>query len=288
MYTLVCDSACDLWKGQIKDLGVKVLHIPYFIDGVEQEKDLTEPEEFDEYYLKLKKGAVPSTSLINEYVLEEYFDELLASGSDVLYIHFSSKLTSTFNCLPAVQERLALKYPDRKFYTVDSLGVTMQTGLLVYDAAKKLKAGESLEAVRDYVEATKQKIACYFVVNDLFHLKRGGRISAATAIGGTLLGIKALLKSNEEGKVVKAGTTRGKAAMINTLVEKMKELGDAVADYPIVIMHSMMEEEAKALKEAVVNVVGVDSNVWIQPVGPIIGTHCGPGTLAIVFRGRCR
>lgn len=288
MYTVVCDSACDLWQDQIKELGVKVLQFPYFIDGVEQEKALEKPEDFDEYYAKLKAGAVPSTSLVNEFVLQEYFEEILKSGSDVLFIHFSSALTSTFNCMSHVVDELLLKYPERKFYAVDTLGVSMQTGILVYDAVKKLRAGYSLEEVRDYLEQQKQKIACYFVANDLFFLKRGGRISTATAIGGTLLGIKPLLKSNEEGKIVKVGTVRGKFAIVNALVEKMKEIGDAVADYPIIIMHSMMEEEAKALKEAIIKIVGNDSNVWIQPIGPIIGTHGGPNTLALAFRAKYR
>lgn len=288
MYTVVCDSACDLWKNQIDELGVKVLQFPYLIDGEEQEKPLEKSEDFDEYYNQLKKGAVPSTSLINEFVLEEYFEELLKKGSDILFIHFSSQLTSTFSCMPSLIDRLLLKYPERKFFAVDTLGVTMQTGILVYDACKKLKAGESLEAVRDYLEEMKQKVACYFVVNDLFFLKRGGRISTATAIGGTLLGIKPMLKISEDGKLAKVSTVRGKQGMITGLVQKMKDLGDAVADYPIIIMHSMMEEEALALKQAVVDIVGTDSNVWIQPVGPIIGTHCGPGTLAIVFRAKCR
>lgn len=288
MYTVVCDSACDLWKDQAQELGVKVLRFPFLLDGEEQEKPLEKPEDFDEYYTKLKNGAVPSTSLINEFVLEEFFEEILKKGSDIFFIHFSGAMTSTFNCMDSLVDRLLLKYPERKFLVVDTLGVTMQAGVLVYDACKKLKAGDSLEAVKEYLETMKQKVACYFVVNDLFFLKRGGRISTATAIGGTLLGIKPLLKQGEDGKLVKVGTVRGKSGAINALVQKMKENGEAVADYPIIIMHSMMEEEAKALKEAVVAIVGDDSNVWIQPVGPIIGTHCGPGTLALIFRAKCR
>lgn len=288
MYTVVCDSACDLWKDQIKELDVKVLNFPYSIDGVEQEKQLTEPEDFDNYYMKLKKGAVPSTSLINEFILEEYFEDILKKGSDVLFIHFSSALTATFKSFDAIVDRLLLKYPERKFYTVDTLNVTMGSGVLVYDAVKRLRAGESLEDVYNYLEKTKLKIACYFVANDLFFLKRGGRISTATALVGTALGVKPLIGMTDEGKLDKIGIVRGKMGAISALTQKMKDLGDAVADYPIVIMHSMLEDEAKKLKEEVVKVVGTDSNVWIQPVGPIIGTHCGPGTLAIVFRAKHR
>ncbi len=288
MITVVCDSACDLWKDQIKELKVKVLEFPFLLDGVEQEKQLVEPEDFDEYYAKLKKGAMPSTSLINEFVLEEYFEDILKSGSDILFIHFSSALTSTFNSFPALVDRLLLKYPERKFLVCDTLGVTMQAGILVYDAVKKLNKGESLEEVHKYLEDTKQKIACYFGVDDLFHLKRGGRISAATAIAGALLGIKPVLKANEEGKIVKHCTVKGRKGIITKLVDIMKENGSAVADYPIIIMHGSCEEDAKLLKQEVVKVVGEEANVWIQPIGPIIGSHAGPNVLALVFRTQHR
>lgn len=288
MLTVVCDSACDLWKDQIKELKVQVLEFPYLIDGVEQEKQLVEPEDFDEYYAKLKKGAIPSTSLINEFVLEEYFEELLKKGSDILFIHFSSALTSTFNSFPALVDRLLLKYPERKFLVCDTLGVTMQSGLLVYDAVKRLNKGESLEDVYKYLEDMKQKVACYFGVDDLFFLKRGGRVSAATAIAGTLLGIKPILKCNDEGKIAKYATAKGRRGIITKLVDIMKETGDAVADYPIVVVHASCEEDAKLLKEEVVKVVGEDANVWIQPVGPVIGSHAGPNVLALVFRAKRR
>lgn len=288
MITVVCDSACDLWKDQVKELKVKVLNFPFLLNGIEQEKQLVEPEDFDAYYDKLRGGAVPSTSLINEFVLEEYFEDILKSGSDILFIHFSSKLTSTFNSFEALVDRLLLKYPERKFLVCDTLGVTMQSGLLVYDAVKKLNKGESLEAVHAYLEETKQKIACYFGVNDLFHLKRGGRISTATAVAGTLLGIKPILKCNDEGKIIKHSTARGRNGIVAKLLEIMQEIGEAVADYPIVIMHAGCEADAKQLKEEVLKIVGSESNVWIQPVGPVIGTHAGPDVLAIVFRAKHR
>lgn len=288
MITVVCDSACDLWKDQIKDLKVKVLQFPFLLDGEEQAKSLVEPEDFDEYYAKLKKGAVPSTSLINEFVLEEYFEEILKKGDDILFIHFSSALTSTFNSFSSLVDRLLLKYPERKFLVCDTQGVTMQAGILVYDAVKKLNKGESLEDIYKYLEDMKQRVACYFGVDDLFFLKRGGRISAATAIAGTLLGIKPVLKCNDEGKIVKYATCKGRKGIVSKLIDVMNETGDAIAEYPIVIMHGSCEEDAKMLKEEVVKVVGPEANVWIQPVGPIIGTHAGPNVLALIFRAKHR
>ena len=288
MITVVCDSACDLWKDQVKELKVEVLQFPFLLDGEEQEKPLVEPEDFDEYYAKLKKGAMPSTSLINEFVLEEYFEGILKKGNDILFIHFSSALTSTFNSFPALVDRLLLKYPERKFLVCDTLGVTMQAGILVYDAVKKLNKGQSLEEVHAYIEDMKQRIACYFGVDDLFHLKRGGRVSAATAIAGTLLGIKPVLKCNDEGKIVKCATCKGRKGIIAKLIDMMNETGDAVADYPILVMHGSCEEDAKILKEEVVKVVGTDANVWIQPIGPTIGSHAGPNVLALVFRAKHR
>lgn len=288
MGVIVCDSACDLWKDQIQELGVKVITIPYSVNGEEQIGYLQTPEEIDEFYDKLRKGAVSATSLINEFVLEEYFDKLLAQGEDVLFIHFSSALTATFNVMQNVVDKLLLKYPDRKFLVVDTLQVTMGVGIHVYQAAKMYKKGKTFEEIKKYLEDLKMHIACYFGVDDLMYLRRGGRISAAAAIGGTLLGIKAILRCDEHGKIVKVGTVKGRKGIVTKLASYITSLGDKAAEFPIIITHSGNEQGAKMLQEEVYKIVGQDANVWIQPIGAIIGTHCGPDTVAITFRAKHR
>lgn len=288
MAVIFCDNACDLWKAQIKELDVKVLYFPYALDGVEQEKRIENPEDYDEFYEKIKAGAMPSTALINSYVFAEAFDKSLSEGHDILYIHLSSNLTGTFDYLPSVVEELKLKYPERKIYIIDSLHATMAIGLLVYKAAKLLKAGKTLQEIVSEIEKLKMKISCYFAVNDLFYLKKNGRISTMQAIGGTLLGVKPILKISEAGRVIKILNVKGKKNVIKQLVYYLETFGENAADFPIVIMHSLNEEDAKLLKEQVQLVVGKDANIWIQPVGPIIGAHCGPGTLAIVFRSKAK
>lgn len=288
MAIIFCDSACDLWKNQIEEWGVKRIDFPYSINGEEQEHQLESPEDFDNYYIKLKGGAMPSTASINMYMFREAFEPYLKQGEDILYIHLSSALTGTFNYLPQVIEELEMDYPDRKILTVDSLHVTMGIGLLVYRATRMLKAGKSLEDIKAELDVLKNKIACYFAVDDLFFLKRGSRISTMQAVGGTLLGVKPILKCNEAGKIVKVTNVKGRKNVIAKLVSYLEEYGENVGDFPIVIMHANKEQDALELKEEIVKIVGNESNVWIQPVGPIIGCHCGPGTLAIVFRSRVK
>lgn len=288
MSVIFCDNACDLWKDQVQELDVKVLHFPYALDGVEQEKRIENPEDYDEFFEKIKAGVMPSTALINSYIFAEAFDRYLAEGHDILYIHLSSKLTGTFDYLPGVVEELKLKYPERKIYVVDSLHATMAIGLLVYRASKLLKAGKTLPQIVEEIEKLKTKISCYFAVNDLFHLKRNGRISTMQVIGGTLLGVKPILKISEAGKVIKILNVKGKRNVIKQLLYYLETFGENAADFPIVIMHSLNEEDAKELKEQVQQLVGTEANIWIQPIGPIIGTHCGPGTLAIVFRSKAK
>ncbi len=288
MPVIFCDSACDLWRKQVEEWGVKEINFPYMLDGEEQSKLLETPEDFDDYFVKLKKGSMPGTASINAHMFKEAFEPVLKSGQDILYIHLSSALTGTFNYLPGIIGELETEYPGRKIYTVDSLHVTMGIGLLVYRATKMLASGKSLVEIKAELETLKNKISCFFAVDDLFFLKRGSRLSTVQAIGGTLLGVKPILKVSDNGKIVRVINVKGRKNVIKKLVYFLETLGENVADFPIVIMHANNQEDAQELKDEVVKLVGKDSNVWIQPVGPIIGCHCGPGTLAIVFRSRAK
>jgi len=285
---IVCDSACDLWKNQIKDWNVRVINIPYSINGVECAEQPATAEEIDEFYSKVRKGAAVKTALINETVLEEYIENILKEGEDVLFISFSGELTATYKVMGKIIERLTKKYPKRKIRYVDTLQVTMASGLFVYQANKMRASGKSLDEIADYLEEIKQHICCFFGVEDLMHLRRGGRIGAATAIVGTALGIRPILICDKDGKLEKIGTVKGKKGVIAKLIDYMNTYGENVADFPIVVMHSVAPEDAEVLRREVVKIVGTDANVWVQPIGTIIGTHCGPGTLALVFWGKHR
>lgn len=285
---IFCDSACDLWKKQIEEWDVKQIDFPFMLDGEEQKNPLETPEDFDNYFVRLKQGVIPSTASINAHTFKETFEPYLKEGKDVLYIHLSGALTSTFNSLKMAIDELKEEYPKRKICAVDSLHVSMGIGLLVYRAVKMQQAGKTMEEIVSELEFLKNKISCFFAVDDLFFLKKGGRISLLQAIGGTMLGVKPILKCSEMGKIVKVLNVKGRKAVIKQLLYYLETLGENAADFPIVIMHANNQDMAQELKNAVENMVGTHGNIWIQPVGPTIGTHCGPGTLAIVFRSRIK
>lgn len=287
MGVIICDTACDMWENHVKEFNLEVINIPLTVGGVEVETAVS-VDKLDEFYATLKKGVVSKTSLINEFIFEETFEKHLAQGEDVLFVHFSGALTGSYKVLPTVRDRLLAKYPERKLFFVDTLGVTMQAGLIVYTAAKMHKAGKSFEEIVPELEELKNSIACYFGMDDLFYLKRGGRISALAAIGGTMLGIKPVCKCDAEGKIIKHATAKGWKGVISKFISIMKETGKGVADFPIIVAHSSNETEAKNLQEEVYKIVGTDANVWIVPIGAIIGTHCGPGTLGLIFRAKYR
>lgn len=287
MYTIFCDSACDLNDEFLKKYGVKKLDFPHALNG-EDQKPLQKDEDYKEYYKKVREGAISSTSSINEYRFREVFEPELKKGNDVLYIHLSSSLTSTFNNLNPILEDFKKQYPDRKMYFVDSLGVSTQIGLLIYLAVKKLKNGESIESVYNFLNDKKFKIACYFVCRDLSYLVRGGRLSKTKAVIGSLLGVKPLLKCDAEGKIIKIEMLRGKVAIMKRFIKLLQEEGENVLDYPISIVNSDCLADAEELKKEIEKYLGNSDNIWINNLGTTIGTHCGPDTLGLIFHSRTR
>ena len=288
MGVIVCDSASDLWKDQIQELNVKVINIPYSLDGEIQTKPLTNEEDHDLFYDKLKQGVVAKTQPIKKLVLEQFLDELLQKEKEVLFIHMSSALTTSYSTLQKLKDKLSVKYPDSRLYIVDSLQVSMGEGLIVYHASKLHKKGMSLKDVAEELESFKQHIACLVAVNDLSYLKRDAKLSQSVKFAGSLLGVKALLKCDKSGKLSKVAVAKGSKTILKKMVDYLTTYGESVADFPIVVMHSACEEQAKLLKQEVVKVVGEDSNVWIQPIGDTVGTHCGPNVIALIFRAKYR
>lgn len=287
MYTIFCDSACDINDEFLEKYGVKKLVFPHALNG-EDQKPLQNEEDYKDYYKKVREGAVSTTSSINQFKFREAFEPELKKGNDILYIHLSSSLTSTFNSLNILKEEFKKEYPDRKLYFLDSLAVSTQIGLLIYLAVKKLRSGESLESVYDFLNEKKYKVACYFVCRDLSYLVRGGRLSKAKAVIGSLLGVKPLLKCDEEGKILKIEMLRGRLAIMKRFAKLLQDEGENVLDYPISIVHSDCLSDAEDLKKEVENYLGKNDNIWINYLGTTIGTHCGPDTLGLIFHSRRR
>jgi len=282
-YIIMTDSCCDLPDELAKELGISVLPLSVLIDEKTYKNYLDGREiSFSEYYELLRAGSLGKTSAVNVFEFTAEMEKYLSAGKDILYMGFSSVLSGTYSAATIATEELKDKYPERKIITVDTLSASMGQGLFVYLAVQKKKAGASIEEVYEFVENNKMNIVQWFTVDDLNHLKRGGRVSAVAAVFGTMLNIKPVMHVDNEGRLTVVEKVRGRKASINGLVKALK---DRVTDKSIAfVSHGDCLDEAEFLASKLKTEAGIE-NVVISYVGPVIGTHSGPGTLAMFFVG---
>lgn len=288
MSVFFCDSNCELWHTKTKELGVQVISMPYTIQDKMHGYDLGEHHDFEKYFRMMKEGEVPTTQALNAYDYCQYFEPFLEKGEDILYVHFSHKLSGTFSYLQMAIDELAEKYPQRKITLADTLSISIGAGMIVYEAAKLHNSGASDQDVVRYVENNRKNFALYFAVDDLTYLKRGGRISSATAFFGSMLNVKPILKMSDEGTIINVDKAMGRKKSLRMLLDILKDIGENIADYPIAVLHAMCGEDAKELYEQIRQYAGEDAEIWFQPVGPTVGAHCGPGTIGIGFHSKRR
>lgn len=284
-FAIITDSAADLNQQLVEELDVTVLPLHFMIQGVDR-ADYPDHREMQpkELYDLLRQGEMGKTSAVNS---QDYVDTavpLLEAGQDVLILAFSSGLSVTYQSSVIAVEELREKYPDRKIYTVDTLAASLGQGLLVWYASKMRTEGKTIEEVRDWVEEHKNNLAHWFTVDDLNHLKRGGRVSAATALVGTMLSIKPVLHVDNEGHLINMAKARGRAASLKALVDKMEETAIDPANQTVFISHGDSWEDANKVAAMVKERFGVEVKV-IDYVGPVIGCHAGPGVIALFFLG---
>ncbi len=284
-YLILTDSSADLTPEMTAELGIKTVQLEVMIDGEGScPNNEVDPKEF---YAKLreKRGAKTSACGIDRFM--GIFEPLLQAGKDLLYLGFSSGLSSTYSSSVVAARELQEKYPDRKIYTVDTLCASRGQGLLVWHACQKKATGASIEEVRDYVESIKLNLCHWFTVDDLFFLKRGGRVSTATAVIGSMLSIKPVMHVDNAGKLINVEKARGRKASIDALFEKMKATMFSEGNSTVFICHGDCSEDAEYLSGRVRSELGVEA-VEIAYTGPVIGAHSGPGTLALFFLGKER
>lgn len=287
-YVIMTDSSCDLSQELADQLGLEVLPLEVMADGKNYRNWLDGREiGFKEFYKLAREGKELKTSAVNTAAFEEKMEELLKEDRDILYIGFSTGLSTTYNSGEAAARELREKYPDRKIYTVDTLAASLGQGMIIYYAAKKKEAGATIEEVRDFVENEKLHMCHWFTVDDLNYLKRGGRISAATAAIGTMLSIKPVMHMDNEGHLVAVGKARGRKAALCQLLDTMGELGEGLEGQTTFICHSDCMDDAQYVASQMKERFGV-AQVNINWIGPVIGAHTGPGTIGIFFWGRER
>lgn len=284
-FAIVTDSAGDLSQQMAEELDIQILPLRFHMQGVER-ADWPDHREMDleTFYGLLRSGERATTSALNANDYQEAVEPLLKAGQDVLILAFSSGLSTTYQSSVIAAEELREKYPDRKIYTVDTLAASLGHGLLVWYAAQQRAQGKSIDQVRDWQEENKLKLSHWFTVDDLNHLKRGGRVSAATALVGTMLAIKPVLHVDNEGHLINMSKVRGRGASIKALADKMEATAIDPANQTVFICHGDCLDDAEKLGEMIKERMGVET-VHIGPIGPVIGAHSGPGTLAVFFLG---
>ena len=285
-FVLLTDSSADLTSELVQELDVDVVSLTVSVDGGEYipGNELN----IKDFYNSLREGKTATTSAINLDAAMAAMEKHVAEGKDLLYVAFSSGLSSTAQTGKLAADELSEKYPDRKIIVVDSLCASLGQGLLVYYAAKMRDEGKSIEEVRDWLEANKLHLSHWFTVDDLHHLKRGGRVSAATAVVGTMLSIKPVLHVDNEGHLINVSKARGRKPSIQALAAKIGEtaMGD-ISEQVVFISHGDCEDEAKYLADIVREKYN-PKRIEMGHVGAVIGAHSGPGTLALFFLGNER
>lgn len=282
-YYITSDATCDLTEN-FKFDNFKVIPMAYTIGDIEYgfDKKLTNKE----FYGEIRNGAMPTTSLITTYYATEFFRPILEAGNDLFHICFSSGLSSTYQNLVIAIDELKKEFPDRKIYMVDSKCASVGEGLLVYYAAKARDNGMSIEDNYEETLIRRDKMCHYFTPNDLFHLMRGGRVSKTAAVAGTLLQIKPILYVNIDGKLSPIEKVKGRKKALIGLVNHMLDKIIPEENDVIIILHAdCPEEEINFLKDKVIEKTGI-TNVMPAYIGPVIGSHTGAETIALVFIGK--
>lgn len=284
-YVIVTDSACDLSPKMLGEMGVEYLELTFRFEGEDKEY-LNYSVPTKEFYDKMRAGGVAKTAAINTEAFLAKFTEILDTGADILYIAFSSRLSTTYNSSRIAAEELREKYPERKIELIDSLTASAGEGLVVYLVNEKKKAGATLEEAAAYAREVSPRLCHWFTVDDLVYLKRGGRVSPTVAFVGNLLGIKPVLHVDDAGHLINVSKARGRKNALGELVKKYEELA---LDHKgtVFFCQADCKDEVEPVAELLRTKFGADVK-YIADIGPVIGAHSGPGTVAVFFEGKQR
>ncbi len=282
-YQIITDSACDLPQQMLQELNVVTVSLTVNFRG-ETHNDSVADAQVMELYDAMRGGEVATTSAVNPDGWAKVIEPTLSAGKDALVLAFSSGLSTTYQSAVIAANELKETYPDRKIIVVDTCAAALGQGLLVWHTCKKRDEGLSLEELAAWVEDAKNHTAHWFTVDDLVYLKRGGRVSAATAVLGAVLNIKPVLHVDNEGHLISMVKVRGRKTAINTLAAKMGELRGNWDNSTVFICHADALEDAQKLAAMVKEKYAV-KEAFIGNLGAVIGSHAGPGTLALFFMG---
>jgi len=283
MSIIFSDTGCDIPTEIANQYDIKIIHIPFSLGDKEYFENCNLP--IKEFYDQLRQGVSVSTSSLNPNLYCEIFEPYLKQGQDIIYVHFSGQMSGTFNQLTKAIKELQEKYPNRQIDAIDTCNISAGGGLLAWEVAKKNTDGMPHQEIVKWATQNKSNYSCYFYVDDLKHLKRGGRISATTAFVGAVLNIKPMLHCAKCGQLRIINKAMGKKKALNDLLEYAKLNGKNIKEHPIVILHADAEDQALELKDMFIKEFGSDIKIYLDWVGTTVGTHCGPGTIGLFFHG---
>lgn len=281
-YIITTETTCDMTYDYYKENDVVFIPLEYIMDGTAYEEFSPEAMPVKDFYDSMRSGKMPKTSQISVYKATEAFENLLVQGKDILHLAFSSALSGSYNSAVQAAESLKEKYPDRKIMVFDSKAASMGQGLLLDYIVKNKAKGMSLEDNYKWLENNAGRLAHWFTVNDLYHLHRGGRVSKTAAVFGTMINIKPVLHVDDEGRLIMVEKVRGRMGSIKKLVAHMEQTIIDPKNQVIFISHGDCLEDAQKLGKMIEEKIGIKQIIY-NHIGPVIGAHSGPGTLALFF-----
>lgn len=281
------DSCCDLPRSFVEENNIQVMHLRVNIQGRDIPDDLGISIESKNFYDLIRQGEMPTTSQVNVNTFEDNFRKYIKEGYSIIYIGFSSALSGCVNSARIAKENIEEEISNADITIIDTKSASLGLGLIVYNAVNMLKAGKEKSEIVNWIEDNKLKVNHWFTVNDLYHLKRGGRLSGTVAAVGTILSIKPVMHIDDEGRLIPASKVKGRKKSIKVLKEILVDKIACPEEQTIFISHGDCIEDAEYLKELILNEVKV-KEVIINNVGPVIGSHTGPGILALFFMGSNR
>ena len=289
MLKLFTDTDCDVTPSIAAEYGYNLILMPYAVDG----KLVTPYKDWDTFdhkafYDMLRAGTIPTTSAIGDAVYEQYFEPEFAAGNDILYVHFSSGTSNTFENMNRAVDGLLKKYPERKFYAVDTLGISALSLNIVMEVADLFHAGKTAEEIVEWAKAEVPHFPMYFFADDLKFFRRSGRVSGLAATMGSFIGIRPIIHLNDEGKMVSIGKETGRAKAVERLLAYVDEIGDDVKGHRVVIGHSDCQEIVDMVVAKLSERFGDELRIVTSVVNPTIGSHCGPNGLGICFHAKHR
>jgi DegV family protein with EDD domain len=289
MVKIFLDTDCDFTLEHVKEWGVTLISMPYEMKGKEIKPYIDfETFDFHKYYDTLRKGTIPTTSALNPEDYIRYFEPEFKAGNDIFYIHFSAAMSATFNSMRLALEELKEKYPERKFYQLDTKGITLEGYQVAKAAVNLLRSGKTPEEVIKWGEKEVDKYACYFFADDLKFFGKSGRVSGIAAFMGGIIGIRPILTMNAEGKMVPVGKVKGRRNAVMKLADYVCELGEDLEHHPITIGHADAMHLVEEIEAELRSRLGDKLTFDVVNVNPTAGAHCGPDTLGIGFYAKHR